>query len=308
MLDETEKWFTEKDFIGKVYGDYKITDVLFPELNEQLNLSWVFACTCERDPSNGKGYIFKFIRPDTVPEEEVIGEREANQIAGSFPYAITARDVVEFPNAQPHATIGLIMERCVTDAVQELTEKNQPFSEEDVKNITFTALLCLQHMHGNRFVHRDIKPDNILLKMYQGKWEGYLGDFGFMKELPPDGYFTENKGTNGYKAPEMVDGYPYTEKADMYSLGVAIFMMLVWDFFWPAEVRQKMESRGISEAAINLVESLLEEDADLRLSAEDALRHPWYDGICGKRSTKNDIIGHVKTLMQEDEEDDFPTV
>lgn len=82
---------------------------------------------------------------------------------------------------------------------------------------------ALTWLHNRRIVHRDIKPDNIFLhqKTDTRRTRALLGDMGLATELPMSGLLVKPCGTHGYLAPEMLTGYPYDEKADVYSFGVA---------------------------------------------------------------------------------------
>lgn len=78
-------------------------------------------------------------------------------------------------------------------------------------------------LNKSRIMHRDLKPDNILLHDGQIK----LGDFGFCKSLETTVDMAATMlGSPIYMAPEVLRGESYTSKADMWSLGVVVFEML----------------------------------------------------------------------------------
>ncbi|CAI5738287.1 unnamed protein product [Hyaloperonospora brassicae] len=78
------------------------------------------------------------------------------------------------------------------------------------------ALVYL-HSFENPMIHRDLKPNNILLS---DTWEAKLTDFGVSRELREDQTMTAEIGTISWIAPEVLRGERYTEKADVYSFGV----------------------------------------------------------------------------------------
>jgi serine/threonine protein kinase, bacterial len=115
-----------------------------------------------------------------------------------------------------------------------LSQKHQQqgnFAESDVKEILLDLLPVLDYIHTRRIVHRDIKPDNIILRSRDGK--PVLIDFGVMKEAVATTMLTSNGmtdrsvvlGTPGYMSSEQAAGRP-VYSSDLYSLGLtAIFLL-----------------------------------------------------------------------------------
>ena len=85
-------------------------------------------------------------------------------------------------------------------------------------------LLAVGFMHGNKIVHRDIKPQNVFV---DSDMNLKVGDFGISKLLD---YTAQNcqtsAGTPSYMAPEMVESQDYSFKADIWSLGCVIYEMI----------------------------------------------------------------------------------
>jgi predicted Ser/Thr protein kinase len=86
---------------------------------------------------------------------------------------------------------------------------------------------ALEHAHGNGVIHRDIKPDNIIVT--PDRESAYLVDFGIAlsaedgKKLTRSGYFI---GTMGYMSPEQHAGEPVDRRTDIYSLGITLYEVL----------------------------------------------------------------------------------
>ncbi|CAO5071459.1 non-specific serine/threonine protein kinase [Microcystis aeruginosa] len=109
-----------------------------------------------------------------------------------------------------------------------LSEKHQQegnLSEAEVEKILRELLPVLDYIHGRGIIHRDIKPDNIILRASDGK--PVLIDFGIFKEVNNinGGSKTVPLGTPGYMASEQAAGHP-VPSSDLYSLGLtAIFLL-----------------------------------------------------------------------------------
>ena len=109
-----------------------------------------------------------------------------------------------------------------------LSQKHQQkgnLSEAQVEKILRELLPVLDYIHGRGIIHRDIKPDNIILRASDG--QPVLIDFGIVKEVNNInvGSKTVSLGTPGYMAPEQIAGHPVFS-SDLYSLGLtAIFLL-----------------------------------------------------------------------------------
>ncbi|CAD8192605.1 unnamed protein product [Paramecium pentaurelia] len=96
--------------------------------------------------------------------------------------------------------------------------------EEKAILILIKVLKGLEYIHSKNILHRDIKPNNILLR---SNGEPVISDFGFADFYRLDGNYLFLKcGTNGYLAPEMITTQNYNYKVDIYSLGVVFRQLL----------------------------------------------------------------------------------
>jgi serine/threonine protein kinase len=89
------------------------------------------------------------------------------------------------------------------------------------------VILALRHIHECKIVHRDIKPDNVMIDE-----NGYpkIIDFG-VADFEYDIVHGSHFGTLSYMAPEMILGEPYSYSVDFYSLGVLLLLVLTGDMF-----------------------------------------------------------------------------
>lgn len=187
------------------------------------------------------------------------------------------------------------------------------FPEEDASMITRDVATALKFLHSHGVVHRDLKLENILVTP-EFFYPVQVCDFGLSSRgSSRDGHKTEFMrsavGTMDYIAPEVANVWMsqighYTEKCDMWSLGVVLFIILSGErpFCPPISnlcycrsrareceyceenlleyTREGAYSMGdrwmnISDEAIDLVSKLLEVDPNKRYNAEKVLQHPW---------------------------------
>uniref|UniRef100_A0A7S1VW90 Calmodulin n=1 Tax=Grammatophora oceanica TaxID=210454 RepID=A0A7S1VW90_9STRA len=169
-----------------------------------------------------------------------------------------------------------------------------PYSEQEAANIMRQILKAVKHLHQHNIVHRDLKMENIMFSSKGDDAVVKLIDFGLSAKYIHDDHFKERVGTLYAMSPEAIEG-SYSSKTDLWSAGVIAYMLLsggVKPFgglerFTAKEVvkfifRCKYSFDGdhwsqVSDDAKDFIRSLLKADPNERLSAEDALKHPWLD-------------------------------
>jgi len=188
-------------------------------------------------------------------------------------------------NGQTH--ICIILDLCSPNDLFDAICDNGAFKEEDAKKIMRSLFKGVKYLHQCGIVHCDIKAENILLK----DGEPILADFGLAEFCKIDeNYLTEYCGSPGTTAPEVIKNKPYGSKRDIYSLGTLTYFLLSGyrPFDWaenPREERDAVllnkysypeESFGnISLEAKDFIDKCMAIEPNERLSAEEALNHPW---------------------------------
>lgn len=185
-----------------------------------------------------------------------------------------------------------VMELAEKSVVKALEEMLPYPVEADLLRIIYEMLLALRHLSSLSIVHRDMKPDNFLLGGASGTVTK-LCDYGLSSILPANGRLHGVVGTPPYMCPEMINGYAYSTRADMWSLGAAAYVMLYGKFPYEPEVRstqnmKKVIGRGYpapeynqiqgypqpSKLAERIVRALLVRCPSKREEAERALSSP----------------------------------
>ncbi|KAK9823151.1 hypothetical protein WJX72_000639 [[Myrmecia] bisecta] len=107
----------------------------------------------------------------------------------------------------------------------EILEDDQSLPEEVVQHIAKQLVRALHYLHSNRIIHRDMKPQNILIG---ANGVVKLCDFGFARAMSCNTMvLTSIKGTPLYMAPELVQEQPYNHTVDLWSLGVILYELYV---------------------------------------------------------------------------------
>lgn len=166
--------------------------------------------------------------------------------------------------------------------------KQHHYSEFYAATATHEMLLAVNYLHAHKIVHRDLKLENFLYESKMTKSHLKLIDFGFSKLYDPNTKMAQSCGTISYIPPEVLAG-SYTEKCDLWSLGVIVYMLLSGKApFYGSDdeatikmirkCKYKMQPKEwdrVSQQAKDFVKAVLVLDPAKRLSAHDALEHPW---------------------------------
>jgi calcium-dependent protein kinase len=201
--------------------------------------------------------------------------------------------------------IHMVMELCTGGVlIDRLEQSNRRFlAEPEVARLVAKLLSALVHCHERNVLHRDIKLENLMYESPSTTSEVKLIDFGLSHLGTPDtGVGSKMKakgrvGTVSYMAPEVLRSkathVPYAAPCDVWSLGVVAYMLLSGrrPFHAPKgdkEREQKIDLilhsepsfegggwRHVSDEAKEFVRALLQKDPEKRISAREAMRHPW---------------------------------
>ncbi|KAJ4713971.1 GPCR kinase [Melia azedarach] len=200
-------------------------------------------------------------------------------------------NVVQFHNAfEDENYVYIVMELCEGGELLDriLAKKDSRYTEKDaavvVRQMLRVAAEC--HLHG--LVHRDMKPENFLFKSTKEDSPLKATDFGLSDFIKPGKKFQDIVGSAYYVAPEVLKRKSGPE-SDVWSIGVITYILLCgrrpfWDKtedgIFKEVLRNKPDFRRkpwptISNSAKDFVKKLLVKDPRARLTAAQALSHPW---------------------------------
>ncbi|XP_057714965.1 MAPK/MAK/MRK overlapping kinase-like isoform X1 [Corythoichthys intestinalis] len=275
----------------------------------------------------GEGSFSVVVKTQSLKDGKIYACKTMKQTFNSVEQANNLREVQAMRRLSPHAniihlhelifdketgTVSLICELMEMNIYEYIREKQTPPSDHTVKHYMYQLCKSLDHMHSCGIFHRDVKPENILIKQNTLK----LGDFGSCRSVYSKPPHTEYISTRWYRAPEclLTDGY-YSLKMDIWSAGCVFFEIMSLNPLFPGAneldqiakihdvlgtpdqsvLRKFKQSRamhfnfpakkgsGISRLlpncaapAVSLLYQMLAYDADERITAATALRHTYF--------------------------------
>ncbi|KAM9717883.1 calcium/calmodulin-dependent protein kinase type II delta 1 chain isoform 17-T17 [Menidia menidia] len=181
------------------------------------------------------------------------------------------------------------------------------YSEADASHCIQQILESVNHCHLNGIVHRDLKVKNLLLASKLKGAAVKLADFGLAIEVQGDQQaWFGFAGTPGYLSPEVLRKDPYGKPVDMWACGVILYILLVgYPPFWDEDqhrLYQQIKAGAydfpspewdtVTPEAKDLINKMLTINPAKRVTATDALKHPW---IC-QRSTVASMMHRQETV------------
>ncbi|GBC09041.1 hypothetical protein RclHR1_08570008 [Rhizophagus clarus] len=179
--------------------------------------------------------------------------------------------------------VFLVLEYAENGELYKHLQKNGPFTERKAANYISQIADALIYLQMKKVIHRDMKPENILLSSND---KIKISDFGWAIHTPDTSQRRMTFcGTPDYLAPEMIKDSGYDQKIDSWALGVLCYEFLVGEPpFMVEDLRETYQKiamvdykipNQISLEAKNLISSLLQSDPEKRLSLDHVATHPW---------------------------------
>lgn len=184
--------------------------------------------------------------------------------------------------------VHMVLELCVGGELYQRQSQIGVFSEMQAKCLVRQMLCAVSHLHRHFVAHRDLKLENWLFTGPEPSLDLRLCDFGLSVVLRPGEKAKDRVGSVYYVAPEVLSG-SYDRRADLWSIGVILFMILsgLPPFNGPgpesilnevANANVSFEApvwRRVSDNPRGLIQQLLDRDQDTRPTADEALESSW---------------------------------
>mmetsp|Transcript_10330 Transcript_10330/g.17298 ORF Transcript_10330/g.17298 Transcript_10330/m.17298 type:complete len:410 (+) Transcript_10330:102-1331(+) len=240
-------------------------------------------CECVHKVT-GRHCAVKIIDKATIEPEE----------KGLLRTEIAVLKLVNHPNIirmeglyESKSSIYIVMEMLKGGELFERIVGRPRFTEQEAGKLIRPLLESVAYLHDLGIVHRDLKPENILCG--EELEDLKIADFGLSKMIMPKEKMDSACGTLSYVAPEVLTMQGYGKEADLWSVGVIMFLLICGKLPFDGDdhneiIRSTIQAdlkvnpsvwSKLSEEAKALIQCLLNKDPRERITARDALKHPF---------------------------------
>nr|AAK54157.1 CaMK1 [Oryza sativa] len=303
--------------LARRHGSVKPNEASIPEsgepgvaLDKGFGFSRHFAAKYELGREVGRGH-FGYTCAATCKKGELKGDDVAVKVIpkAKMTTAIAIEDVrrevrilsslaghsnlVQFYDAyEDEENVYIVMELCKGgELLDRILARGGKYSEEDAKVVMRQILSVASFCHLQGVVHRDLKPENFLFSSKDENSAMKVIDFGLSDFVKPDERLNDIVGSAYYVAPEVLHR-SYGTEADMWSIGVIVYILLCGSRpFWARTESgifravlkadpsfEEAPWPTLSAEAKDFVRRLLNKDYRKRMTAAQALCHPWIRG------------------------------
>ncbi|PIA18853.1 serine-threonine protein kinase [Coemansia reversa NRRL 1564] len=200
----------------------------------------------------------------------------------------------------------LVFQLCTGGELFNKISEYGRFTEEDAVKLIRCGFESIAYLHSHNIVHRDIKPENLIFLDETENAPLMLADFGIARIMKSDDEVLNTLcGSFGYAAPEILLRLGHGKPVDIWSMGVVTFSSLCgyspfWQYNDPRSLIMAMQSDnvefderfwwGISDHAKDFIRRCLCANQHDRMTAEQALQHPW---LSGEHVSTRDLLPDV---------------
>ncbi|NXJ05852.1 MOK kinase, partial [Odontophorus gujanensis] len=263
---------------------------------------------------DGKYYACKCMKQHFKSIEQVnnLSEVQALRRLSPHPNILTLHEVVFDKKA---GCLSLICELMDMNIYELIKGRRKPLPEKKIKSYMYQLCKSLDHIHRNGIFHRDVKPENILIKQNTLK----LADFGSCRTIYSKQPYTEYISTRWYRAPEclLTNGY-YSYQMDIWSAGCVFYEITSFQPLFPGSNDLDQISKihdvigtpatktltkfkrsailsfhfpfkkgkgvpppvhSLSAKGLALLYAMIQYDPDERIAARHALQHPYFQEL-----------------------------
>src|SRR3954466_12736897 len=191
--------------------------------------------------------------------------REARAVAQlSHPHIVTVIDAGE-EEGRPY----IVFEYVQGETLKELIKREGPLDVDESAAYAIEIARALGYAHSRNIVHRDVKPQNVLI---DDEGSAKITDFGIARTLDEEGLTADGRvlGTTDYVSPEQAMGHEVTGQSDLYSLGVVLYEMLTGEAPFKADTQVAVAMKHVRDPLPDVQRRRPEISASLARVAERA--------------------------------------
>jgi len=201
-------------FIGRMLGNrYELLEKI-----GEGGMSYVYKAKCHL---LNRMVAVKVLRPEFVTDEEFIAKFEHESQAAA---SLSHHNIVNIYDVGAESEMRyIVMELVEGMTLKRYIKENEGFiSDDDFLKISLQIAKALDHAHSNHIIHRDIKPQNIMI---DNKGMVKVADFGIARAITSSTIIntTEMIGSVHYSSPEQARGGFVDERSDLYSFGILMY-------------------------------------------------------------------------------------
>ncbi|KAK7280781.1 hypothetical protein RJT34_25848 [Clitoria ternatea] len=274
---------SDQPILGKPYIDIKALYIFDKELGRgQFGVTRL--CT---QKATGRRYACK-----SIPRRKLSRKKEIDDVKREImilQHLTGQPNIVEFKGAyEDKQSVHLVMELCLGGELFDRITAKGSYSESEAASIFRQIVNVVHACHFMGVMHRDLKPENFLLVSKDPNAPLKATDFGLSVFIEEGKVYREVVGSAYYVAPEVLNRN-YGKEIDVWSAGIILYILLsgvppFWaeteNGIFEAILRGRLDLESapwpsISAAAKDLIRKMLNSDPKKRITAAEALEHPW---------------------------------
>ena len=260
------------------------------ELKHVVGSGGMSTVYCAFDTLLERNVALKILHAQYGEDEEYVERfrREARAVAQlSHPNIVTVIDRGEEDGRQ-----FIVFELVEGDNLKELVERGGPLPVRRVLDLGLEVGRALAFAHAQGLVHRDVKPQNVLLN---GDGLAKVTDFGIVRSLDAIGNTETGTvlGTSQYIAPEQARGERVDAQTDVYSFGVVLYELLTGEVPYPGDNFLSVAMKHVNEP----VPSVLERRPDCPLRLATLIESSLAKAPGDRPASMDDVVAELEAVM-----------
>src|SRR3954453_7862973 len=278
-------------------------------LEEQVGSGGMSSVYRAFDPTLERHVAIKLMHRDISNDADQLERfrREARAVAQlNHPHLVTVIDAGE-DDGTPYIVFEYVEGETLKERIRRLGRL--PVAEAVAYAIEIGRALSCAHSH--RFVHRDVKPQNVLIDQ-EGRAK--VTDFGIARSLEAQGLTVTGRvlGTTDYVSPEQALGHEVTEQSDVYSLGICLYEMLSGEIPFKADTQVAVAMKHvrdplpdvqrrrpeISATLAAVIERATAKDTSKRYAKVDEMVHDLEEGLAIEAARAGATSGEATTVLR----------